>query len=156
MVYVIYICIIKNHYLKKGEIMNELMMWDLYWSGATAAGTYFFGIAFLAWVGLRISNNIYNNTDSNMVVKVAGSAFCLSVAYFMLVNGAWFDWMSNGTAAGLVFVSENSEMGISPGAEAFIANSNPGADFNLIPNPVQGIFIASLLTLQLGQIWTNK
>ena len=136
--------------------MNELMMWDLYWSGAAATGTYFFGIAFLAWVGLRISNNIYNNSDANMVVKVAGSAFCLSVAYFMLINGAWFDWMSNGTAAGLVFVSENSEMGISPGAEAFIANGNPGADFNLMPNPVQGIFIASLLTLQLGQIWTNK
>ena len=63
MVYILYVCNIKLHYLKKGEIMNELMMWDLYWSGATAAGTYFFGIAFLAWVGLRISNNIYNNTD---------------------------------------------------------------------------------------------
>lgn len=91
-----------------------------------------------------------------MVVKVAGTAFCLSVSYFMLVNGAWFEWMSNGTAAGLAFVAENSEMGISPGAEAFIANSNPGAGFSLMPNPVQAVFILSLLTLQLGQIWTNK
>ena len=136
--------------------MNELMMWDLYWSGATAAGTYFFGIAFLLWVGLRISNNIYNSSDVNMVVKVAGTAFCLSVSYFMLVNGAWFEWMSNGTAAGLAFVAENSEMGISPGAEAFIAHSNPGAGFSLMPNPVRAVFLLSLLTLQLEQIWTNK
>ena len=38
---------------------TEIMVWDVFWAGASANGAYFFGLAFLSWVGLRISNNIY-------------------------------------------------------------------------------------------------
>ena len=135
---------------------TEIMVWDVFWAGASANGAYFFGLAFLSWVGLRISNNIYNNADSNMVVKVAGSAFCLSVAWFMLGNFAWAEWHSNGVASALTFFAENAEGGISSGAQEYVSNSEPGKAFNMVPDVVGGVFIASLLTLQLGQIWTNK
>jgi hypothetical protein len=33
---------------------------------------------------------------------------------------------------------------------------DPGAAFNLVPNLAQGVFIASLLIMQLGSIWLPK
>ena len=65
---------------------TELDLWYLLQISNMANGIQFLGIAFLAWVGLRISTGIYNNADSNMLVKISGSVFCLIVAYFMLFN----------------------------------------------------------------------
>tara|TARA_B100001057_G_scaffold411320_1_gene426909 strand:- start:10759 stop:11175 length:417 start_codon:yes stop_codon:yes gene_type:complete len=137
-------------------MINEPMIWEAYWNGAGAIGPWFFGIAFLAWVGLRISNGIYNSSDANIVVKVAGTAFCLSVAYFGLINAAWFEWHSNGIANVFQFIAETSETGISDGAQAFVDANNPGIEFTLMPNAAQGIFWGSLVLIQLGQIWTTK
>jgi len=33
---------------------------------------------------------------------------------------------------------------------------NLGADFNLKPDLMQGIFLASILVMQMGQIWMPK
>jgi hypothetical protein len=33
---------------------------------------------------------------------------------------------------------------------------NPGADFNIKPDLAQGVFIVSLLVMQLGAIWMPK
>ena len=147
----------KSYFINQGEIMiNEPMLWDAYWNGAGAIGPWFFGIAFLAWVGLRISNGIYNSADANLVVKIAGTAFCLSVAWFGLINAAWFEWHSNGVAGVFAWLAENSEAGITPGAAAFVEANDPGAGFSIAPNLPQGIFWGSLLLIQLGQIWTKK
>ncbi|MFL2721719.1 MAG: hypothetical protein ACJ0E6_04565 [Gammaproteobacteria bacterium] len=137
-------------------MINEPMLWDAYWNGAGAIGPWFFGIAFLAWVGLRISNGIYNSADANLVVKIAGTAFCLSVAWFGLINAAWFEWHSNGVAGVFAWLAENSEAGITPGAAAFVEANDPGAGFSIAPNLPQGVFWGSLLLIQLGQIWTKK
>ena len=52
---------------------TELDLWNLLQISNMANGIQFLGIAFLAWVGMRISSSIYNSGDSNMVVKIAGT-----------------------------------------------------------------------------------
>lgn len=61
----------------------------------------------------------------------------------------------NGAAAGLQNLA-STDVPISPGAATFVANANPGAEFNLIPNLMQGVFLASVLVMQMGQIWMPK
>ena len=52
---------------------TELDLWNLLQVSNMSNGIQFLGIAFLAWVGLRISSSIYNSGDSNMLVKVSGT-----------------------------------------------------------------------------------
>ena len=131
--------------------MTELEIWTTFWIGVAGNGIYFVGLAFLTWVGLRVGNNIRNSEDSNMVIKIAGSAFCLTIAFFMLMNGAWMEWHANGVAGAL-----SSLAAVGEGSQEFIANANPGAKFDLMPELPQAIFLLSVLTLQLGLIWSPK
>ena len=131
--------------------MTELDIWATFGANQSAAGSHFIAIAFLVWVGLRVSNNIRNSDEANIVMKLAGTGFCLSVAYFSAFNMGWYEWNANGTAAAL-----SSLESISLGAQTFVTGMNPGADFNLRPSFIQGIFLASILVMQMGQIWMPK
>ena len=135
--------------------MTELDIWQTFNMGQAAAGAHFIGVAFLAWVALRVSLNIRNNDEANLLLKVAGTGFCLSVAYFIAFNTGWYEWNSNSIAAGLAQL-QSMDVAISPMAEKFVANMNPGADFNIKPDLAQGVFIVSLSTIQLGAISTPK
>ena len=135
--------------------MTELDIWQTFNMGQAAAGAHFIGVAFLAWVALRVSLNIRNNDEANMLLKLAGTGFCLSVAYFIAFNTGWYEWNSNSIAAGLAQL-QSMDVAISPMAEKFVANMNPGADFNIKPDLAQGVFIVSLLVMQLGAIWMPK
>ena len=90
-----------------------------------------------------------------MLLKLAATGFCLSVAYFIAFNTGWYEWNSNSIAAGLAQL-QSMDVAISPMAEKFVANMNPGADFNIKPDLAQGVFIVSLLVMQLGSIWIPK
>ena len=57
--------------------MTELDIWQTYNMGQTAAGAQFIAVAFLAWVALRVSLSIRNTEDSNLLLKLAGTGFCL-------------------------------------------------------------------------------
>ena len=46
--------------------MTELDIWQTFNAGQTAAGAHFIGVAFLAWVGLRVSLNIRNNDEQKV------------------------------------------------------------------------------------------
>ena len=72
--------------------MTELDIWQTYNMGQTAAGAQFIAVAFLAWVALRVSLSIRNTEDSNLLLKLAGTGFCLSVAYFIAINTGWYEW----------------------------------------------------------------
>ena len=135
--------------------MTELDIWQTFNMGQAAAGAHFIGVAFLAWVALRVSLNIRNNDEANLLLKVAGTGFCLSVAYFIAFNTGWYEWNSNSIAAGLAQL-QSMDVTISPVAEKFVANMSPGADFNIKPDLAQGVFIVSLLVMQLGSIWMPK
>ncbi|HIG66487.1 MAG TPA: hypothetical protein EYQ44_01440 [Porticoccaceae bacterium] len=88
-------------------------------------------------------------------MKLAGTGFCLSVAYFCAFNTGWYEWNANGAAAAFSYLA-STNIAISQGAQTFVANMNPGADFNLKPDLMQGIFLISMLVMQMGQIWMPK
>ena len=134
---------------------TELDLWNLLQISNMANGIQFLGIAFLAWVGLRISTGIYNNADSNMLVKISGTVFCLVVAYFMLFNFGLNAWNVTGTAAAMNALAEP----LTPVAEGFVAfaeANNSSEGFSIVPNLAQGLLVLSILTIQLGGIWMNK
>ena len=104
---------------------------------------------------LRISSSIYNSGDSNMLVKVSGTVFCLIIAYFMLFNFGLSAWNLAGTAAAMSALTEP----LTPAAQNFIAfaEANGSSEgFSIVPNVAQGLLILSLLLIQLGGIWMTK
>ena len=134
---------------------TELDLWNLLQISNMANGIQFLGIAFLAWVGLRISTGIYNNADSNMLVKISGTVFCLVVAYFMLFNFGLNAWNVTGTAAAMTALAEPLTP-VAAGFVAFAEANNSSEGFSIVPNLAQGLLVLSILTIQLGGIWMNK
>ena len=106
-------------------------------------------------LGFWISGTMYNSSDKNIVGKITASIFVLTVASFFLFNTALLEWNINQVAAGLSYLKETTE-GISPGGQVIIDANNPGAPFSMMPNLVQGLFLLSVLVMQLSGIWMTK
>ena len=134
--------------------MEEINAWNYLQYAANTNATYLIGLAFLTWVGLRISSGVYADASASIIVRIAGSVFCLSVTWFWLTTMAIFEWNVNGVAG--VFTAMQAEGDISSGAQFIIANSNPGAEPSIMPNIVQGLFLLSALVIQLGGLWMKK
>ncbi len=134
--------------------MEEINAWNYLQYAANTNATYGIGLAFLTWVGLRISSGVYADASASIIVRIAGSVFCLSVTWFWLTTMAMFEWNVNGVAG--VFTAMQAEGDISSGAQFIIANSNPGAEPSIMPNIVQGLFLLSALVIQLGGLWMKK
>tara|TARA_B100000497_G_scaffold44800_1_gene51928 strand:- start:1811 stop:2218 length:408 start_codon:yes stop_codon:yes gene_type:complete len=134
--------------------MEEINAWNYLQYAANTNATYLIGLAFLTWVGLRISSGVYADASASIIVRIAGSVFCLSVTWFWLTTMAMFEWNVNGVAG--VFTAMQAEGDISSGAQFIIANSNPGAEPSIMPNIVQGLFLLSALVIQLGGLWMKK
>ncbi|MDC0141531.1 hypothetical protein OAI98_01765 [Gammaproteobacteria bacterium] len=135
--------------------MNEMDMWNYMQNAVNTGATQGIGIAILIGLGLWISGTMYNSADKNIIGKITASIFVLSVAMFYLFNGALVEWNVNQVAAGLTYLKETTE-GISPGGQTIIDANDPGAPFSLIPNLFSGLFLLSVLIMQLSGIWMTK
>ena len=135
--------------------MNEMDMWNYMQNAVNTGATQGIGIAILIGLGLWISGAMYNSIDKNIIGKITASVFVLSVAMFYLFNGALVEWNVNQVAAGLTYLKETTE-GISPGGQTIIDANDPGAPFSLIPNLFSGLFLLSVLIMQLSGIWMTK
>ena len=135
--------------------MNEMDMWNYMQNAVNTGATQGIGIAIFIGLGLWISGALYNSTDKNIIGKITASVFVLSVAMFYLFNGALVEWNVNQVAAGLTYLKETTE-GISPGGQTIIDANDPGAPFSLIPNLFSGLFLLSVLIMQLSGIWMTK
>ncbi len=135
--------------------MNELDMWNYMQNAVSTGATQGIGIAILIGLGFWISGAMYNSTDKNIIGKITASVFVLTVAMFYLFNGALVEWNVNQVAAGLAYLKETTE-GISPGGQVIIDANDPGAPFSLIPNLFSGLFLLSVLVMQLSGIWMTK
>tara|TARA_Y100001970_G_scaffold262055_1_gene345801 strand:+ start:6259 stop:6669 length:411 start_codon:yes stop_codon:yes gene_type:complete len=135
--------------------MEEINAWNYMQMAGNTSATYFIGLAFLTWVGFRISTSVYNADSANMLVKVAGSVFCLTVGWFWLFVWAIAEWNFNGVAGAFAYM-QSEGMEISQGAQYIIANANPGAEPSIMPNLAQGLFLISVLVMQLGGLWLKK
>ena len=45
---------------------------------------------------------------------------------------------------------------LSQGAQSIISNSQPGLEFNLMPDLVGGLFLAAIVVMQMSSIWMKK
>jgi len=134
---------------------TELDLWDHLWMASGGQGSWFLALGFLSWVGLRIGQNIYNNAETPIVMKLAGTIFSLFIAYGWLINFGASEWNANGVANAMAGIEASGQV-ISPYAAELIANNNPGEPFNLAPSLVQGLFILSITALQLLPMWIKK
>tara|TARA_B110000003_G_scaffold238764_1_gene244509 strand:+ start:600 stop:1013 length:414 start_codon:yes stop_codon:yes gene_type:complete len=135
--------------------MNEMDLWNYAQTANSTGATYGIGLAILMGLGFWISGTMYNSTDKNIIGKITASVFVLTVATFYLFNNALVEWNVNQVAAGLAFLKETTD-GISPGGQVIIDANDPGAPFSLIPNLVSGLFLLSVLVMQLSGIWMTK
>tara|TARA_Y100001936_G_scaffold75971_1_gene74523 strand:- start:456 stop:869 length:414 start_codon:yes stop_codon:yes gene_type:complete len=135
--------------------MSEMDIWNYATAASSANGTQGIGLAILIGLGFWISGAMYNSTDKNIVGKITASVYMLTVGVFFLFNAAIFEWNINQVAAGLEYLKETTE-GISPGGQAIINANDPGAPFSMVPNLVQGLFLLSVLVMQLSGVWMTK
>ena len=135
--------------------MNEIDMWNYMQTAVNTGATQGIGIAILIGLGFWISGAMYASKDKNIIGKITASVFVLTVAMFYLFNGALVEWNVNQVAAGLAYLKETTE-GISPGGQVIIEANDPGAPFSLIPNLFSGLFLLSVLVMQLSGIWMTK
>lgn len=129
---------------------TEIEVWNLFWLASLSNGVWFAGLAFLLWVSFRAANMA--GESENLISKIVVTAFCLLIVFQINFNGGAVEWAGNGTATALASL-QASGTEISQGAQNFIANAEPGKEFNLIPNLVGGIFIVVVLIMQLTSIW---
>ena len=135
--------------------MNEYDLWTYAQAANSTGALYGIGLAIFIGLGFWISGTMYNSADKNIIGKITASVFVLTVATFYLFNNALVEWNINQVAAGLSYLKETTE-GISPGGQVIIDANDPGATFSLIPNAVAGLFLASVLVMQLSGIWMTK
>ena len=133
----------------------ELQIWSIHWTAMTALVISLAMSIFAVWVGFRLSNGIYNSGETNIVAKIAVTVFNLCDAWFLLIWWGYMEWHMNGVANAF---SELSQAGtsISPNAQMHLDASDPAAPFTMMPNLVEGLFLGSILVIQLSQTWMTK
>ena len=134
-------------------MFTELEVWNLFWLSGISNAAWFAGLAFLLWVSFRAANLV--GESDNMIGKIAVTVFCLTIDWNMLVNNGFFEWVQN--SAGGVFVAMQEQGAtLSAGAQTIITNSQPGMEFNLMPDLVNGLFLAAVVVMQMSSIWMKK
>ena len=133
----------------------ELQIWSIHWTAMTALVLSLAVMLFAVWVGFRLSNGIYNSGESNIVAKIAVTVFNLCVAWFLLFWWAYMEWYTNGVANAFAELKATGTS-ISPNAQMHLDAGDPAAPLSILPDLVQGLFLGSILVIQLAQTWMTK
>ena len=130
--------------------MTELDMWNILAAFMTGNAIWFLGYVVATWLGFRMTNNMYTSGDGNIVAKILVSGYCLSVSAFMCVLMVNTNGLIRDVATGLTNIGEPGAL--SGAAQAFVAEASNMPDMN----PIQMVFIASIIVMQLLQVWMKK
>ncbi len=130
--------------------MSEMEMWNLLAVFMAGNATWFLAYVVAIWLGFRMTNNIYSGADAPVVGKILVSIYCLTVSAFMTVLTLNTNKLFRDIASGLESIAETQAL--SSTAEAFITEAGTTA----IINPIQVAFIASIIIMQLLQVWMKK
>tara|TARA_Y100000589_G_scaffold21741_1_gene18122 strand:+ start:12928 stop:13326 length:399 start_codon:yes stop_codon:yes gene_type:complete len=130
--------------------MSEMEMWNLLAVFMVGNATWFLAYVVAIWLGFRMTNNIYSGADAPVVGKILVSIYCLTVSAFMTVLTLNTNKLFRDIASGLESIGETQAL--SSTAEAFITEAGTTA----IINPIQVAFIASIIIMQLLQVWMKK
>ena len=86
--------------------MTELDLWNHLWMASGSNATWFIGLAFLSWVGLRAGQNIYNNPDTPLLMKISATVFFLFVANGLITNFSFSELNANVVANAMTSIQE--------------------------------------------------
>jgi len=130
--------------------MSEMEMWNLLAVFMVGNATWFLAYVVAIWLGFRMTNNIYSIGNAPIVGKILVSIYCLTVSAFMTLLTLNTNKLFRDIASGLESIAETQAL--SSTAEAFITEAGTTA----IINPIQVAFIASIIIMQLLQVWMKK
>ena len=130
--------------------MSEMEMWNVLAVFMVGNATWFLAYVVAIWLGFRMTNNIYSSADAPIVGKILVTIYCLTVSAFMTLLTLNTNKLFRDIASGLESIGETQVL--SPTAEAFITEAGAVA----IINPIQVAFIASIIIMQLLQVWMKK
>ena len=130
--------------------MSEMEMWNLLAVFMGGNATWFLAYVVAIWLGFRMTNNIYSGADAPVVGKILVSIYCLTVSAFMTLLTLNTNKLFRDIASGLESIGETQIL--SSTAETFITEAGTAA----IINPIQVAFIASIIIMQLLQVWMKK
>ena len=134
------------------ELNNDvLQIWNLLAAFLISNAVFFAALAFLIWVGFRLSNNIYNASETPAAGKVMASIFCLSVAMMTFGNMAWLSGLFKTTGSTFAAMQEQGVQ-IGAVAEELIANTSEAP----LIGATQIAFLSSIVIMQMAQIWMKK
>ncbi|MBM14366.1 MAG: hypothetical protein CME57_07370 [Halieaceae bacterium] len=130
--------------------MSELDMWNILAGFMSGNAIWFLAYVVATWLGFRMTNNIYMDGSAPIVGKILVSLYCLSVSAFMYMLIVNTNGLFRDVAAGLKTVGQTGEL--SAAAQAFIEQASDAPSMN----PIQVVFVVSIIIMQLLQVWMRK
>ena len=130
--------------------MSELDMWNILAGFMSGNAIWFLAYVVATWLGFRMTNNIYMDGSAPIVGKILVSLYCLSVSAFMYMLIVNTNGLFRDVAAGLTTVGQTGEL--SAAAQAFIEQASDAPSMN----PIQVVFVVSIIIMQLLQVWMRK
>ena len=126
--------------------MTEYQIFNMMYVGFISNSMYFVGCVILIWLGFRMANNIYNNSNANMLSKVFTSVFCIFVAAFMFgvnqIGGS---------------ILESAVMQLNDAGASSAERMAEYLNFPLVVgSPLQTGFVLFILAFQLAITWSTK
>ena len=125
--------------------MTEYQIFNLMYVGFISNSMYFVGMVLLTWLGFRMANNIYNNSEANLAAKVFTSLYCVLVALMM------FNVQQIGAAILGTAVMQLGEIGAESATRMQVYVDHPLR----IGGTVQSLFVLLFVVFQLAIVW-NK
>ena len=130
--------------------MSELDMWNILAGFMSGNAVWFLGYVVATWLGFRMTSNIYQTGDAPVVGKILVSLYCLSVSAFMCTLMVNTNRLFRDVASGLTTIGQTGQL--SGAAQAFIEQASNVPSMN----PIQMVFVGSIILMQLLQVWMKK
>ena len=126
--------------------MTEYQIFNMMYVGFISNSMYFVGMVLLTWLGFRMANNIYNNSDANMAAKLFTSVYCVLVGMML------FYTQQIGAA---ILETAATSLAAIEAASAERMSTYPNSPLS-IGGPVQTFFVLLVVAFQLGIVWGKK
>ena len=126
--------------------MNEYELLNLMYLFFISNAMNFVGFVILIWLGFRFAANIYENQNTDMVGKVMGSLFYVSVAVLMTFNGM----------TGASVLSAYTEQLATVGSEAVPRLQAAADNIAGLGGPLSVFFSVLILVMQLTLTFRKK
>ena len=126
--------------------MTEYQIFIMMYVGFISNSMYFVGMVLLTWLGFRMANNIYNNSDANMAAKLFTSVYCVLVGIML------FYTQQIGAA---ILETAATSLAAIEAASAERMSTYPNSPLS-IGGPIQTFFVLLVVVFQLAIVWGNK